>query len=154
MDFLPRRSPRRSAQAGVNLIESLVALLILSVGMLGLVGLQVSMLRSTTDAQSRAVAAALADRLLSHALLDPSHASCYAVPVVGPCVSTPAGSIANGWLNEVKQLPNGSATAELTNVVPGGGIPTGTNGQMRVAVTWSARADGETHSVEAFTDVR
>lgn len=56
-------APRQ--QQGFTLIEALVALLIFSVGILGLVGMQTVSARVSTDARFRSEAAAAADELLA-----------------------------------------------------------------------------------------
>lgn len=57
----PRTSPR---QAGFMLIEALIAILIFSIGILGIIGLQASAVQQSTDAKNRAEAASLADQLM------------------------------------------------------------------------------------------
>ena len=59
---VPFRPARR--QRGVMLIEALIAILIFSIGILGIVGLQASAVQQSTDAKNRAEAAYLADQLM------------------------------------------------------------------------------------------
>jgi type IV pilus assembly protein PilV len=143
-------------QRGISLIESLVAMMILSFGILGLVGLQARLLKASTDAKHRVVAAGLADRLLSHALVDPQHASCYTEPVV-TCPATPAGEAARQivevWLQDLTQLPSATAESELMTV-PGAGGAAGAQQQLRVRVQWQGKGDEAVRQVEAITDVR
>jgi type IV pilus modification protein PilV len=54
------RLPRRSAQAGFTLIEALVALLVMSFGMLALAGMQIAMTRGSDVAKQRSEAVRLA----------------------------------------------------------------------------------------------
>lgn len=49
-------SPARSLQTGVSLIEVLIAVLVLSLGLLGLAGLQMTALRSNQSAHERSMA--------------------------------------------------------------------------------------------------
>lgn len=62
----------RSKQSGFSLIEILISILILGVGILGLGGLQVASLKSTTNAHSRTIATMyatdLADRMRANPL--------------------------------------------------------------------------------------
>ena len=51
-----RLGSRRNTQAGVGLIEVLISLLILSIGMLGLAGLQIFSLRNNQGAMERSMA--------------------------------------------------------------------------------------------------
>lgn len=60
---LPR--PRaRSAQGGALLLEALVAILIFTFGILGVIGMQAMAVQQTTDARYRTEAAQLADQLI------------------------------------------------------------------------------------------
>ena len=67
---MPRQPIHRSARPGrrhargVMLIEALIAILIFSIGILGIVGLQASAVRQSTDARYRAEAAYLAELLM------------------------------------------------------------------------------------------
>lgn len=146
----------RRCQRGITLLESLVALLILSFGVLGMVGLQARLLKDSTSARNRVIAAGLADRLLGHALVDPQLASCYTEPESN-CPSTPAGTVARqtvqDWLQDVAHLPDATAESVLVTV-PGGGVPTGTLQQLRVRLQWRGPGDESPHQVEAITDVR
>ena len=65
----PRTAPARS-QSGVMLIEALIALLIFSIGILGIIGLQASAVQQSTDAKNRAEAAYLADQLMGQMWVD------------------------------------------------------------------------------------
>jgi type IV pilus assembly protein PilV len=65
----PRRckaaASRRGAQRGMLLIEMLVAVLLLSLGLLGLVGLQSAVVANSINAEDRTQAALLANELVS-----------------------------------------------------------------------------------------
>src|SRR3954468_14872308 len=58
----PRR-PTRS-QRGVMLIEALIAILIFTIGILGVIGLQAAAVQQSTDAKNRTEAAYMADQLM------------------------------------------------------------------------------------------
>lgn len=58
----PRRTPRH--QGGVMLLEALIAILIFSIGILGVVGLQATAVQQSTEARYRSEAAQLADQLI------------------------------------------------------------------------------------------
>jgi type IV pilus assembly protein PilV len=147
-----RHRPR--AQRGLTLLEALVALVILAFSMLGLVGMQARLLGASTDAQHRVLAAALADRLLSHAVVDPTHAACYVLPAPPPdCSSAMASAIAAQWQADVAQLPDGAASAALLTLPMAGGAFTGSQQQLRVQLQWTGKS-GTPHRVEATTDVR
>lgn len=113
------RSRPRPAQHGFTMIEVLVALLVFSVGVLGLVGTQATAVRMATDARDRSSATFLADQLLARMLIsDPATAASFAHRATGTTPCTPSGTasanaIVTGWLAEVAaQLPNAAATAQ------------------------------------------
>src|SRR6218665_3648235 len=54
----------KTSQDGVMLIEALIAILIFSVGVLGIIGLQASAVKASSDAQYRSEAALLANELI------------------------------------------------------------------------------------------
>ena len=60
----------RKAQNGVMLLEALIAILIFSLGILGLVGMQASAVRASRDAQFRSEAGLLANELIGEMRTD------------------------------------------------------------------------------------
>ena len=64
-NFVPRsfRSIKKSEDAGFSLIEVLISIIILSFGLLGMVGLQAASLQATRDARLQSVATTLAREL-------------------------------------------------------------------------------------------
>jgi len=69
--------PPQSRQQGVVLIEVLVAILIFSVGVLAIVGLQATMIKATADAQYRAEASYIAQARIGQMWSDPANAATY-----------------------------------------------------------------------------
>ena len=65
------------AQIGVMLIEALIGILIFSIGILALIGMQATALRNTTDARYRIEAAYLANSILSQVRLDMTNLASY-----------------------------------------------------------------------------
>lgn len=63
-------TPAARSQRGVMLIEALIAILIFSIGILGIIGLQASAVQQSTDAKNRAEAAYLADQLMGQMWTD------------------------------------------------------------------------------------
>jgi type IV pilus assembly protein PilV len=127
-----RRTPR--AQRGFMLLEALIALLIFSIGVLGIVGLQASMTKAQTGSKFRADAAFLAQRLLGNMWSDRSGLDNYAT--AGACSSH---TRCTEWLSEVGQLlPNGAATVTVTT------LPNGTDAagsviaaEVTVTINWT-----------------
>jgi type IV pilus assembly protein PilV len=127
--------PTRSAQRGVGLFDALIALVILSFGMLAMTRFQTRLVGNATDAQSRLTAAALADELLNTALVDgnANNRPCYTLPKVGVCPVAAAGASArtDGWAARVAAaLPQGAASSVY--------VPA--TGMMTVTIQWTGKS--------------
>lgn len=66
-------SLRRRSQQGVVILESLIAILIFSMGILALVGLQAAMVSNTTSSKFRADASYIAQQKLGQLWADPAN---------------------------------------------------------------------------------
>ena len=104
---VPRKG--RAAQQGVVLLEALVAVLIFSMGILALVGLQAAMVKNTSDSKYRADASFIAQQRIGLIWSDPANAITYLE------TDTDISSL----------LPNGTRT--VTQPAPD---------QYQVTVTW------------------
>ena len=107
-------------QQGVVLLESLIAILIFSMGILALMGLQAAMIGNTTDAKYRADAAYLAKQRLGKMWADPTNLANYTE------LNTDISA----------QLPNGTRTVTLPS-------PT----EVQVQVTWQVPGKPDAHNV-------
>ena len=67
----------KSAQQGVVLLEALIAVLLFSMGVLALVGLQAAMVKNTSDSKYRAEASFIAQQRIGLIWSDPANASNY-----------------------------------------------------------------------------
>jgi type IV pilus assembly protein PilV len=67
----------KAAQQGVVLLEALIAILLFSMGVLALVGLQASMLKNSSDANYRAEASFIAQQRIGMIWSDPSNVVNY-----------------------------------------------------------------------------
>jgi type IV pilus assembly protein PilV len=67
----------KSSQQGVVLLEALIAILLFSMGVLALVGLQAAMIKNTSDSKYRAEASFIAQQRLGMIWADPTNASDY-----------------------------------------------------------------------------
>jgi type IV pilus assembly protein PilV len=61
----PRTTPPRNTQAGIALLEVLVSVLLFSLGLLGLIGLQARAITFSVDAEDRNRAALLANEVVA-----------------------------------------------------------------------------------------
>ncbi|MBN8509118.1 MAG: pilus assembly protein PilV [Burkholderiales bacterium] len=137
--------PRTARRRGFGLIDGLIALVILSFGLLGMSRLQARMVAQATETQSRATAMQFAEELLSLALVDVANAACYTLPQAGVCNSVVAQGQANDWHDRATATLPGSPTAEAA---------LGVDGRMTVTLTWTGRESQDTHSLVAVSDVR
>jgi type IV pilus assembly protein PilV len=64
-------------QAGVMLIEALIGVLIFSIGILALIGMQATAVKNTTDARYRSEAAYLANSIIGQMRLDAANTAAY-----------------------------------------------------------------------------
>lgn len=100
-------------QRGITLIESLVSVLLLMFGILGLISLQGRMSSASTDAQLRGEATNLADQLISRMWVDQANLSSYSVNS-GTCTSS-SNTYCTTWASTVTStLPSGSATVSIS----------------------------------------
>ena len=119
-------------QRGFMLLEALVALLIFSIGVLGIVGLQASMTKSQTDSKFRADAAFLAQRLVGSMWSDRSGLDKYAT-----ATNCSSHARCNSWLTEVaNQLPQGGANVTIDTLDTDG---TGSviAAEVTIAINWT-----------------
>ncbi len=114
-------APPARRQRGVMLIEALIAILIFSIGILGIIGLQASAVQQSTDAKNRAEAAYLADQLIgqmwSGDRTPATLVNLYDTDGCGSCTGR------NAW------------TATVQGVLPGVFTTTDTNPSVNVAPT-------------------
>lgn len=77
---IPRKKIVRKgklAQRGVALLEALIAILLFSMGVLALVGLQAAMIKNTSDSKYRAEASFIAQQRIGMIWADPPNAFTY-----------------------------------------------------------------------------
>ena len=65
------------SQAGVMLIEALIGILIFSIGILALIGMQGAAIRNTTDARYRSEASFLANQVIGQMWVDRANLALY-----------------------------------------------------------------------------
>ena len=120
--------PRR--EAGATLIESLVAILIFSFGLLGLIGLQAASIKNTAEAKYRADAAYLANQIIGEMWADnPANLASYAHNPVGaasaPTASASGNTKVTTWLGNINaSLPGAASTKQQITVNAGTGLVT------------------------------
>jgi type IV pilus assembly protein PilV len=85
-----------SSQRGVVLLEALVSILLFSMGVLALVGLQAAMIKNTTDSKFRAEASYIAQQRIGMMWADPANVLGYLEPSPGTDISASSG-LPNGF---------------------------------------------------------
>jgi type IV pilus assembly protein PilV len=83
-------------QAGVMLIEALIGILIFSIGILALLGMQGAAIKNTTDARYRSEASYLATQIVGQMWIDMDQLDSYKT-VGGPALFPPR----DNWVNSV-----------------------------------------------------
>jgi type IV pilus assembly protein PilV len=119
-------STKRS-QTGAILLEALIAIVIFSMGILAVAGLQATMIRNTTDANFRAEAAFIAQQVIGQMWADPKNIDNSVSEKDNDGASIPS---------PISGLPNGQLIVERPNE----------NEQVRVTVSWQMEG-GEKHQV-------
>ena len=100
------------SEQGVVLIEVMIAILIFSMGILAVAGLQAAMVKNTSDSKYRADASFIAQQSLGKMWADPTHLSVYAIGVEDISDLLPSG------------------TREVTLPIAGG--------EVKVEINWQA----------------
>ncbi|WP_434515702.1 type IV pilus modification protein PilV [Dechloromonas sp. ARDL1] len=124
----------RTKQEGVALLEALVAILIFSIGLLGLVSLQARAIATTSDAKYRSDAAFLANKIIGVMWGDKANLAAYSSGGVAGnvCDAGVAGANANvvAWLDEVGAALPGAVANRQRIVVDAA------SGQVSIAICW------------------
>ena len=121
----PAASVRQKYQRGIALLEALIAMLIFSFGILGIVGLQGVMIKGTTEAKNRADASFIAQRRIAMMWANPANLATFVE------VNT-----------VVPELSDGLRTTALINAA---------TRQWRVTVRWTVPGELQhTYSADAY----
>ncbi len=128
--------PLATKQRGSILLEVMVAILIFSLGVLGLIGLQATSMRSTTEAKERIDASMLVNQRIARMWSDPDNLAGFA-----------------GTLNA-----GGSSTdpdQALISIFPNGSITTVVNVDVAtVTVTWRLPGQAANSTYQAIARIR
>lgn len=124
-----RRSPR-SRMAGSMLIESLLAMLIFSIGIIALMGFQGMSIKLVGDSKQRANAAFVANFIEGELWsVNPANLTACAGNFAPPSGSSCAGD----WGARLVGLPNGAAVVEVNG------------SQVTVTISWQQPGEEEEH---------
>jgi type IV pilus assembly protein PilV len=130
-------SSPRSFQRGLSMIEVLVAIVIISLGLLGMAGLQASGLRTSQSAFYRAQAAQFANDMAERMRANLGDARNYtlAMSATAPTGTTVRDRDRADWLARLQTLPSGDGSIAVD-------VP---NNTVTIAVQWDdSRGGGAT----------
>jgi type IV pilus assembly protein PilV len=134
----------QKVQQGIILLEGLMAILIFSMGILAIVGLQVASIKHSAEAKYRADASLLANQIIGQMWVNQANIAAYAHNPAGGAVCNPAqaasgnADVAN-WLAEVAAaLPGARGAMQQISVAA--------NNQVTVTVCWQGPQDPQPHN--------
>ena len=143
----------RKQQSGVMLLEALIAILIFSLGVLGIVGMQASAVNASRDAKYRTDAGLLANELIGQMWSGDRDGIALQTNFQGDGPQADAsnvltdGPIYTAWMARVNAaLPDVLANPPLVTVTPGVFGPPQTSSVVRVIVRCKAPNDTVAHS--------
>lgn len=131
---------RLRRQAGVALLEVMIAVILLGIGLLGAIGLQARSYAALADAGQRAEATIQADKLLGMMNNDVANIASYALVADGQATAAVAP-----WLAETRALiPGATATVVVARQ--------GQRWRVDVTIAWRRKQGGDTnrHQVTAY----
>ncbi len=128
--FRQSTSSPKSAQQGVVLIEAMIAILIFSIGVLGIVGMQANMVTNTSDAKFRTDASDIAQQRIGQIWADPDPTRPGYTTYVEPAPGTDISSM----------LPNGRRITAQSGI------------QYTVTINWQTPG-GDAHSYTAIANI-
>lgn len=135
-------------QYGGALIEGLIAMLILTIGVLGLIAMQGNLLTNSTKANLRLKADLLANELAAMVMADNTNANCYIVPTSTQtgCANTAARTYTDNWVTEVNNnLPGSNVNAPSTTL--------NADGTFTIRLFWQLPQDGVMHNLITTTHI-
>ncbi|HZV61850.1 MAG TPA: pilus assembly protein PilV [Methylophilaceae bacterium] len=115
------------------MLEGLIAILIFSMGILAIVGLQAAAIKTVADSQYRLEASFLANQLIAQLWTDTGDISNYALP---------GGSKAANWKTQVESLLPGAASSSPTVNITGDAVSGYT---VTVQLNWKAAGEANSH---------
>lgn len=143
------RMQKPALQKGSMLLEAFIAILIFSMGILAIVGMQASAVKSSTDAKYRSEASLLVNELIGQMWVgNRTQANLQAAFQGG---SGTDGASYTAWYSTVQAtLPGAAANPPTVNIVPGTDPATSV---VTVAVRWKAPNEPAADPAHQFTIV-
>lgn len=133
------------------MLEGLIAILIFSVGILAIIGMQAAAIKNSADAKYRADASYLANQIIGQMWADRPNLASYANYAGAGATCSPTGTasgnanVANWLATVASTLPNAGATKQQ--------IVIGANNLVTVTVCWQAPQDNVRHNFAATAQI-
>jgi type IV pilus assembly protein PilV len=124
------------SQAGVMLIEALIGILIFSIGILALIGMQATAIKNTTDARYRSEAAYLASQVIGRMWVDRTNLALYGAAGYAP---------RDAWVNTVASTLPG---IDVPNNVLVPTIVIGGGNQVTVTIQWQQPGESTSRNLQ------
>jgi type IV pilus assembly protein PilV len=139
-------NPTPRAQQGSMLLEALIAILIFSMGILAVVGLQATSIRLSTDAKYRSDASQLANQLIGQMWVSDRTAATLKS-------TFESGSTYNTWASQVQATLPGVTVANLptVSVISTAGA---TQGKVTINVYWQGPNEASRHNYIAIAQIQ
>jgi type IV pilus assembly protein PilV len=141
-------------QSGVMLLEALIGVLIFSVGILAMIGMQAASIKNTADATYRSEASYLANQILGQMWADQANLASYSLNPTANTTSPPAcpsgtstssyASVSNWLTNDVARLPGSSGLKQ--SIAINGSVVT-------VTLCWQAPNESVKHNFVAAAQI-
>jgi len=137
----------RRLQSGSAMVEGLTAVTVFSIGILGVIGLQTSVLENNAQAQLRAEASYLAEEVIGLATADAANASCYAVnPTEPSCANVFAQEAAAEWAARVQASLPGADEIQPS-------VTYAVDGTFTVTIQWKRQSDNTWNNYVSTTNI-
>lgn len=138
------RNPGAHRQSGTTLIEVLITVVLVSIGLLGLAGLQLTTVQNTNSAAERFEATTLARDILERMRANRQRALNGEYNLAmgdDPGAAGLAGTDLDDWMNTLQTLPGGDGSIDVNN------------GVVTIEVQWTDASDdnaGDTRDMSVF----
>lgn len=145
---------RQKMQQGAVLLEALVSILIFSIGILGLVGLQAAAIKNSIDAKYRSDASYLANQIISQMWIDRSNIDNYSHYPDGTACTFSGSASGNAhvtsWTTQAVALLPGAAATKTQILIT---TPSAGTRQAKVTVCWKSPQENVTHNFVATAQI-
>lgn len=140
--------PGNKKEKGFSILEGLMAILIFSLGILAVIGLQAASVRAVTDSRYRVEATFLANKLISEMWVNYDRNAV--VPSLRASVQ-PGGAFYDTWLAEVEAaLPGAQSNPPVLTIVAGND----NSSIVTVQLFWKAPSETNVHNYTLNTQIR